>query len=230
MYRMSSGAAGPVLVCTTAPVAPLTDVGYGVLAPALPAPRTMWILHPPGFGTGEALPANRAALVESQARALLKNSGPEPVVVAGYSSGGWLAHALAAHLEAANHPAAAVVLFDFYPPAADTDDLRARFMLEQVRRWRVRADGAFAPLDTQLSAMGHYQMLFSDWSPGELATPILHLAAVDALPGLPAPAPGVRFRRPCHTVVTLPGNHFNLLSEYARPVAGAVHDWLTEVL
>ncbi|MCR6483204.1 acyltransferase domain-containing protein [Amycolatopsis sp. OK19-0408] len=228
MYRLAEGT-GLALVCTTAPVAPMTDVAYGFFAAALPQPRPLWMMRPPGFAPGERLPDSRAALVRAQVRALLEHHEPDRVVLVGYSSGGWLAHELAAHLEATGTPVAALVLFDYYPYASGADELRGEFMREQVRRWPAAAEGADRALDTQLGAMGAYQGLFADWRPGELATPILHVAAADALPGRPAPAPRTRFAPPCDRVVTLPGNHLNMLSEQAEAAARAVHGWLAEV-
>jgi candicidin polyketide synthase FscB len=229
MYRIAEGT-GPTLVCTTAPVAPMTDAAYGFFAAALPRPRPLWMMRPPGFEPGEPVPADRAALVRSQERALLDNAELDRIVLVGYSSGGWLAHALAAHLEAAGRPAGALVLFDYYPYASGSNELRGEFMREQAGRWPAGPDGADRALDTQLGAMGAYQSLFADWQPGEIATPILHVAAADAVPGRPAPAPRDRFEPPCHRVVTLPGSHLNMLSEHAEAAARTVHDWLAEVL
>ncbi|MFF3868874.1 type I polyketide synthase [Micromonospora sp. NPDC001898] len=229
MYRMADGT-GAALVCTTAPIAPMTDVAYGFFTAAMPQPRPLWMVRPPGFVPGERVPADLDALVRAQARALLDNGELDRVVLVGYSSGGWLAHELAAHLEAVGRPADALVLFDYYPYASSADELRGGFMREQARRWPAGAGGADRALDTQLGAMGAYQRLFADWRPGGIATPILHVAAAEALPGRPAPAPQARFRPPCNRVVTLPGNHLNMLSEQAEAAARTVHDWLAEVL
>jgi acyl transferase domain-containing protein len=229
MYRIAEGT-GAALVCTTAPVAPMTDAAYGFFAAAMPRPRPLWMMRPPGFEPGELVPDGRDALVRAQARALADNGELDRVVLVGYSSGGWLAHVLAAHLEAAGRPAGALVLFDYYPYASGSNELRGEFMREQASRWPAGADGADRALDTELGAMGAYQSLFSDWQPGEIATPILHVAAADAVPGRPAPAPRDRFQPPCHRVVTLPGSHLNMLSEHAEAAARTVHDWLAEVL
>ncbi|HEV2639090.1 MAG TPA: acyltransferase domain-containing protein [Actinocrinis sp.] len=228
MYRMAEGT-GPALVCTTAPIAPITDLAYGFFAAALPHPRPLWMMRPPGFGPGEPVPDSRNALIQAQARALRDNDELDQVVLVGYSSGGWLAHGLAAHLEDIGRPAAGLVLFDYYPYAPITDELRGDFMREQARRWSTGPEGADRALDTQLGAMGAYQSLFADWRPGPIKTPILHVAAADALPGRPAPAPQLRFRPSCDRVVTLPGTHLTMLSEQAEAAARTVQDWLAEV-
>ncbi|XVQ90086.1 type I polyketide synthase [Microbispora siamensis] len=232
LVRTAAGDTRPALVCAVPPVAPITDAAYAFLASALPEPRDVWTLWPPGFAEGRPLPSGLPALFEAQRSALDARLGPAPVVLAGYSSGGWIAHGLAEYLEAEGRPAAAVVLFDTYPPVAEVDDVRAAFMREQARRRDLfAADGESAPPATQLSAMGGYVGLFEDWSPTPIGTPTLHLRASRPLPGMPATNPDEQFPgRLLHTSAVLPGDHFTLLSQHSADAARAMHDWLAEVL
>ncbi|MFH8371759.1 type I polyketide synthase [Streptomyces sp. NPDC018031] len=232
LTRLATGGPAPALVCTTAPVAPLTEAGYSFLAPALPEARDVWALRPPGFAAGEPLPDGLPALYEAQRRAVEAQLGADPFVLVGYSSGGWIAHGLAAHLDAVGRPPAAVVLFDYYPPVSDVDEVRARFMREQIR-WHERSaplDGS-AGLGNQLIAMGGYMTLFDGWRPGPISAPTLHLRASETLDGLPGEVPGDQFPAALgHRSVSLPGHHFTLLSQHAAESAKALHDWLAEVL
>ncbi|MFC4533180.1 type I polyketide synthase [Sphaerisporangium dianthi] len=232
LVRTATGSTRPALVCAVPPVAPITDVAYSFLASALPEPRDVWTLWPPGFSEGRPLPADLPALFNALRSAIEARFGPAPVVLAGYSSGGWIARGLAEHLEAAGRPAAAVVLFDIHLPVAEMDDVRAAFMREQARRRDLFArDARSAPPGAQLSAMGGYVGLFDGWAPTPIGTPTLHLRASRTLPGVPATAPEDQFPgRLLHTSASLPGDHFTLLSQHAAESARAMHDWLAEVL
>ena len=105
-------------------------------------------------------------------------------------------------------------------------------MREQVRRRALApAETAAASLDTQLSAMGGYMNLFDDWLPAPLATPILHITASEALSGQPMTPELDRLRLApgSHTTVSLPGNHFTLLSQHAPGCVEVLGDWLGKV-
>jgi polyketide synthase 7 len=232
LTQLMSGGDTPPLVCTTAPVAPLSDAAYSFLAPALPARRDVWTLRPPGFAGGELLPAGLPDLFEAQRRALAEQVDREATVLVGYSSGGWVAHGLAAYLESLGRPPAAVVLFDYYPPASDVDEVRARFMREQMRLGvgdgPLAPDNRSSPQGHELSAMGHYMTLFDGWRPGPISAPILHIRASEVLSGLTGEVPGDLFPAElCHTSVSLPGNHFTLLSQHSEAAGKVLHDWLT---
>nr|AEU17898.1 putative type I PKS [Streptomyces antibioticus] len=231
LSRLTTGTAGLPLVCTVAPVAPLTDAAYSFLASALPEPRDVWTVRPPGFGEGEPLPATLTDLFEAQRRALVEQLDGDAIVVVGYSSGGWLAHGLAAHLEAAGRPAAAVVLFDVYLPVSQLDTVWTRFLQEQASRSGTLSGGRSATLSNELSAMGGYHGLFDGWRPGRISAPTLHIRASEALPGLSLPAPDAMFPPElCHSSASLPGNHFTMLSQHSEAAAKTVNDWLAEVL
>ncbi|WP_406190999.1 alpha/beta fold hydrolase [Streptomyces sp. NBC_01017] len=232
LTRLMSGSDTPPLVCTTAPVAPISDAAYSFLAPALPARRDVWTLRPPGFAEGELLPVGLPDLFEAQRRALAEQVDREAIVLVGYSSGGWVAHGLAAYLESLGRPPAAVVLFDYYPPASDVDEARARFMREQARLGGgdgpLTPDSRSAPQGHELSAMGHYMSLFDGWRPGRISAPTLHIRASELLSGLTGEVPEGLFPADlCHTSVSLPGNHFTLLSQHSEAAGKVLHDWLT---
>jgi 3-oxoacyl-(acyl-carrier-protein) synthase/acyl carrier protein/surfactin synthase thioesterase subunit len=226
LTQIATGTGGPALVCAVPPVAPTSDLAYTLLAPALPEPRDVWTLCPPGFQQGQPLPADREAVLEVLRRTLESTLDDKPFVLVGYSSGGWIAHSLAEHLETVGRPPVAVVLLDIYLPVSKLDDVRARFMREQVRRRSlVSAD----LLGTQLSAMGGYMNVFDEWRPAQLGVPTLLVRASEAFAGLPDYPAEQQFPLELCTLVNVPGNHFSLLSQHAETTARAMHDWLTEI-
>jgi surfactin synthase thioesterase subunit len=180
---------------------------------------------------GESLPADLPTLFSVLRKALLANvDTSRPFVMAGYSSGGWLAHGLAEYLEEVGPAPAAVVLLDIYLPMSELDDVRARFMREQIRRRSlVSADGDSVELGNQLSAMGGYMNLFDPWKPARLDAPVLLVRASESMSGLPIYQAHHQFPLELCTLVNLPGNHFTLISQYDELVGRAVHDWLTEL-
>ncbi|MFI0798677.1 Acyl transferase domain-containing protein [Amycolatopsis lurida] len=228
--RLSVGSGGPALVCAVPPVSPITDAAYSFIAPAMQRPRDMWTMWPPGFTDGQPLPPDLPSLFEAQRRALDEHVGTGPLVLVGYSAGGWVARAFAEYLEERNRPADAVVLVDIYLPASDRNEVRGRFMQEQAGRQELFAGGKTGSMASQLGAMGRYVTLFDTWEPVPIRTPTLHLRAAESLPGLPAFTADEQFPTTlCARTVDLPGNHYTLLTEHAEAAAAALHDWLTEL-
>ena len=76
--------------------------------------RTVRVFPAPGFAAGEPLPATFGALVAVQPEAIRSSADGMPYVLAGHSSGGLTAHALATRLEKAAQAPVAVVLMDTY--------------------------------------------------------------------------------------------------------------------
>jgi acetyl esterase/lipase len=185
----------------------------------------------PGFHAGEPLPAGLPAVLATLRRALTSTAAVErPFALAGYSSGGWLAHSLAGYLETHGPAPAAVVLLDTYLPMSEVDERRARFMREQLRRLGLASpESRSAGLGDQISAMGGYVDLFASWRPARLTAPTLLVRASESLSGLPAGRAEDQFPPELCTVVNVPGHHFSLISRHTETTARAVHDWLSEL-
>ncbi|MGW3074082.1 SDR family NAD(P)-dependent oxidoreductase [Kitasatospora sp. NPDC001132] len=222
--RLAAGPAEPVLVCLPAVVAHSGPHQFARFAGALRGLREVVALPQPGFLPGEPLPADLDAVVAAQAEAVLRYADGAPVALLGYSSGGWVAHAVAARLEASGHGPRALVLLDTYLQG-DTDDALATAFTDGLFARRGEADATADP--HSLTAMGAYFRVFENWIPGDVAAPALFLRATDALPGTTPPATSWAGAA---TVRETPGDHFSLLEEQAAPTARAVHSWLTRPL
>src|SRR5262249_18908322 len=110
--------------------------------------------------------------------------------------------------------------------------LRSTFVREQARRRSLlpRGDRA-ARLGTQVSAMGGYLNLFDPWLPTRLDSPTLFVRATEGFAGLPPYPAEQQFPLDlCDALVTVPGNHFTVISQHADSCARVMHDWLAEVL
>jgi pimeloyl-ACP methyl ester carboxylesterase len=188
--------------------------------------RPVSVLPNPGFLPREALPATLKAFVSAQAAAALACADGEPFVLLGRSAGGWVAHAVAEHLERAGVRPSAVVLIDTFPGdsrSGDGDDDGPA--LSAMTAGMLDGAAQFASADTdRLTAMAGYLDLYSGWEPTALSAPTLFIRARDALPGIEAAEP---WALP-HCEVTVPGDHFTVLEDHARTTALAVHTWLSD--
>ncbi|MFH8605229.1 type I polyketide synthase, partial [Streptomyces flaveolus] len=224
---LSRGSAEPMLFCFPAVVAMSGAHQYARLASALPGGRNTVVLPEPGFAVGEKLPASVAALIDVQAQAVLELADGRPYALLGYSSGGWIAHEVAARLSRTVLPPSGVVLLDTYLPREMNPRLNQAFThgLFARRSELVSSD------HVSLTAMGGYFSVFSDWEPTRLEVPTLFLRAGDALPdadGKPLHdsdwGPGWAH---CDADLEIPGDHFTVVAEHAEATARAVDSWLT---
>ncbi|QBS39351.1 type I polyketide synthase [Nocardia sp. CS682] len=223
---LARGPQRPRLICFPAVVAMSGAHQYARFAATLRDRRDTIVLPEPGFGAGERLPSTVAALAEAQAQAVLAHAAGEPYVLLGYSSGGWIAHEVAAHLEQTDTPPAAVVLIDTYLPLEMNPRLSRAFThgLFGRRSELVSMD------HVSLTAMGGYFEVFGAWEPRRIEAPTLFLRAADALPdtdGTPlAEADWGPSWKLCDADLAVAGDHFTIVGEHAEDAALAVDSWL----
>jgi acyl transferase domain-containing protein/surfactin synthase thioesterase subunit len=238
LRKVGAGAGGPTIVGLTPPIFPNLDLPYSYLHAALRPASEVWSLWAPGFAGETSLPADLPALLHMLAKPLRRELDGTPLIIAGYSSGGWLAHSLAAHLEQQGVPVTAVLLIDSYLPEEEMDqtETRREFMREQIRRrdllgMSLNRPDRMVTTSGQIVAMGGYGRMFSGWRPGPLDAPILHLRASEVVAGVPTSPQDHTFPSElAHRVRTLPGDHFTILSQHADLISKNLHDWLPEVL
>ncbi|CAM03407.1 acyl transferase domain-containing protein [Saccharopolyspora erythraea NRRL 2338] len=213
--ELAQGGEGPELVCLPSVLATSGAHQYARFATALRGRRSVCSLTLPGFAAGEPLPANLDALVDAAAHAVRARIGDAPAALVGYSSGGLLAHPVAAALERDGARPAAIVLIDTFPPGSGLTPAVLDGMF-------ARLAGLDALNDARLTAMGGYLRLLSDWKPAEIGAPVLLGHAAEP----PQDAPDRQWHQPHHGAV-LPGDHFTVLEDHATSTAEIVHEWLT---
>ncbi|MGX1663320.1 SDR family NAD(P)-dependent oxidoreductase [Streptomyces sp. NPDC055366] len=218
---------GTPLLCLPPTMAPSGPHYFGRFAPVFAGERDVTVLPNPGFAAGESLPATRDAVVRFQAEAVRREAGGRPFVLVGYSSGGWLANAVAALLEQQGSAPAAVVLVDTYTA---TTSFEGR--LEEALRQRAATSEAFELMSgAQLTGQGGYLRVFGDWEPEPIDTPTLYVHATfppgesqaletedDWRPRWPLP----------HEAADVPGDHFTIMDDHSESTALAVRAWLAD--
>ncbi|MCL7380062.1 type I polyketide synthase [Streptomyces sp. 35G-GA-8] len=216
---------GIPLLCFPPTMAPSGPHYFAWFAPVFAGERDVTVLPHPGFAAGEALPATREAVVRFQAEAVRRQAGDRPFVLLGYSSGGWLANAVAALLEQQGSAPAAVVLLDTHTATTSFED-----RLEAALRKRLSSSKAFELMNgAQLTGQGGYVPVFSDWEPEPVEAPTLYVHATfppgesaaletedDWEPTWPLP----------HEDAYVPGDHFTIMEDHSESTALAVRAWL----
>jgi polyketide synthase 12 len=218
------GSAAPSLICL--PSFAGRSGEYVRLAREFGGVREVSVVRAPGFTEGEPLPATVEALISVHADNIRRTVNGVPFALAGHSSGGLVAHALATHLESIGLAPAAVVLID--TPPVGTPEMLEKFwsMLPGI----VLADQeqrADATDDAWLTAIAHYFSL--DWTGLTQTTiPTLLVRAKEPIDGSPEDGEWKTSWTLSSrvTVVDVLGDHFSMMKDHADTTARAVNEWL----
>jgi malonyl CoA-acyl carrier protein transacylase/acyl carrier protein len=228
--RLASGPARPVLVCLPSMVAPSGPHNFARLALHLNGLRDVHALSHPGFGPDEPLPATASVVIDMHADTIAAHFAGLPVALAGYSSGGWLAHAVAARLEARGAGVEAVLLLDTWFPG---DRIPQEDIEEELRGIAVN-DQAFSLMtEAQVTAQGAYLGLFEGWEPTPVAATVALVKAAERMPQQPADEadnPASANWRLDHDTVDVAGNHQTMMNEHAAATASSLHQWLQKLM
>nr|QOD95000.1 PldAV [Streptomyces platensis]BAH02271.1 polyketide synthase [Streptomyces platensis] len=228
--RLARGPERATLLCFSAIVALAGSHQYSRFASSFREERDVSVLYAPGFFAGELLPTSLETVIDTQVETVRQQAADGPVVLVGASSGGWLAHAAAARLEALGTPPAAVVLLDTYLP---DDQFLARDQDRFIGGVFDRQDRFSIREDVSLSAMGWYLHLFDGWKPTAISVPELLVRASEPLPSPSGRPPrAADWRTSWHVAqhsVEVPGDHFTMLEEFNDATADAVRRWLLDI-
>ena len=224
---VSRGPAVPGLICL--PSFAGRPEEYARFAAGFRGVREVSVIPAPGFAAGEPLPAAVAALVDVHAEIIRRYADGGPFVLAGHSSGGLIAHALATHLDRVGLAPAAVVLMDTF--TVERTEMFEKFWTMLPGMVLANNDQqAAAGEDAWLTAMAHYFSL--DWADlDQTALPTLLVRAAEPLGGAPgndAWKPSWAFSSDV-TVIDVPGDHFTMMSDHADTTARTVNQWLAEL-
>ena len=222
--RLGAAGARPALICFPSLLPTAGPHEYTALAEALRSTQEVLVFAQPGFAAHQPLPRDLDALVTAHTIALGRHTGAEPLLLCGHSSGGLVAHAVAARLEELGRPASGLVLLDSYwPDHALGSELLPRVLVSTAVTRQALA--AFGIGTNRLTATGGYLRLLTDWQPAPVSTPTLLLRARQPIPEFAADGlQGTPWRLP-HTALDVPGDHFTMLADHAVALADAIGHW-----
>jgi len=225
--RLARGDTEPIVIAFSTFVAIGGAQEYARLASHFRGRREVAAMLPHGFERTQPLPADVDVFLAAQADAVLRHAAGRPFVLAGLSSGGTMAHAVAAQLERDGHAPAGVILLDVYFRG---EDIVTLFEADLNEGMFARED-TWTPMTTpRLTAASWYLNLFGGWVPPATTTPTLLVRASEPFAttvagGLPGDWQA-RWDLP-HTAIDVPGNHFTIVEDHAESTARAMEDWLT---
>ncbi|HEY5836715.1 SDR family NAD(P)-dependent oxidoreductase [Streptomyces sp.] len=225
---LTGGTRGPSLICLPTVLATSGPHQFARFAAHFTGDRAVSALALPGFLEGERLPATLEAVTAAAAEAVRRRAAGAPFALVGYSSGGVLAHAVTAVLEAEGVFPEALVLLDTYlPDSGVLAEIGPAIMSGMAERL-----AEFAPLgDDRVTAMSGYLELVSGWRPADIKAPVLLVRPARPVPGADRiPDGGWRSAWQWrHEAVDVPGDHFSMIEEHAADTAQAVHQWLDDI-
>jgi len=224
--RLASGGVEPALVLIPSMTPVSGPHEYARLARAFEGRRAAFAASLPGFLAEEALPDGVETAIEVVVEAIVSADLSQAPVLAGYSSGGWLAHAVAARMEERGVIPDAVVLLDTYLPDSAVLTAVMPRLLELLGGVEADVDGIGLD-DNRLTAMVAYLQMFRDWQPPPIATPTLLVRcgepAWDPDTWQPASWPDVV------ATVDAAGDHFSLMTDHAEATAASIAEALDVV-
>lgn len=226
--QLSHGDHAPHVICFPSLVALPAEMQYERLSGYFQNLNDLSVLIVPGYKPEEPLASSLDALTEVLAEATLRCAQAKPFVLLGHSSGGLLAHAVGAHLEASGVQPMSVVLLDTFAPNSVSPELSKALIYELVARRPMFADNFD---DSGITVMMTYLQMFQQWQPQFVAAPTLVVRPKEGITGsLEEPLTGQKWRTHWpleHVEVEVPGDHFTMGVEYAHTTAESVRCWLS---
>jgi acyl transferase domain-containing protein/acyl carrier protein len=217
--------AKPRIVCVPSVLAISGPHQYLRFARGFAGERSVAALTLPGFEVGELLPATFDVAIDAHVAEIRELAVDGPFVLAGHSTGGMLAYALAARLEQLEIASQAVVMIDTHSLEGSLEDGLSRIVDGMLER-----DGAYHSIDdVRLTAMGAYLRLLLEWKPARIDTPTLLLRAAEGYFGAGTAADGSADWELFDAGLEVPGNHFTAMEEHADRTAQTVEGWLTGI-
>ncbi|MBS2964405.1 alpha/beta fold hydrolase, partial [Actinocrinis puniceicyclus] len=220
--RLASGDGATKVVCVPSFVVGSSPHQFMRFADRFDGSREVFACTLPGFRDGEPAPQTWDAAVEVLADSIRRAVGDAPFLLVGYSTGGVIAHSIAARLEALGGAPTGLVLIDTPLPAsqAQADDVFAAVMSEILGREQDTA----AIDDAGWLIMGTYMRLLAEHKPPTISTRSLLIRAGEPL-GDSDPAAWPAWDL-AEDQAEIAADHFALIESAAATTAQAVQRWL----
>lgn len=191
----------------------------------------VWSIMAPGFVAGERVADGIDALTAYYERQIRTIAGDRPFALAGRSSGGSVAYAVAQRLEAAGMPVQAVILLDTYLSGTE----QTKYIMPVMESKTLELEKKFGRMTgVRLTAMAAYFMMFELWQPTPLKARVLLVRASEAVghdPSQGGQLPGEEWQTVWPVpidIVDVPGDHYSMIEEHRDVTTAAIHDWLID--
>jgi surfactin synthase thioesterase subunit len=228
VLQLSHGDRAPHIICFPSLVALPGEIQYVRLSSCFQSINDLSVVIVPGYQPDEPLASSIDTLTDVLAEATLRCAQGKPFTLLGYSSGGYLAHAVATHLEASGVQPMSIVLLDTLIPNSMSPQLYKAITYEFIVRQPMFATNFD---DSEIAAMGTYLQMFREWQPQPVAAPTLVVRPTEGIQGAPdKPITGQEWRTHWpleHVEAEVPGNHFTMSDECVHTTARSVRDWLS---
>ncbi|WP_143231170.1 SDR family NAD(P)-dependent oxidoreductase [Actinosynnema sp. ALI-1.44] len=232
LTRRSANTAGPTLICLPSFGGGAHAQEFARLVQGFRTPRQVLAMVVPGYTPGEPMAADPLALVDLVAETVLATPEAGPYVLVGYSSGGLIAQVLADRLAGRGRGPEAMVLLDSFAPqmAGVPDEIIGVLPAAVLANNSEGIDAGGIGGDDWLTALAHYYDY--DWRshlPYNADLPTLmirHEGEPGTTPGADGAIDAPWGFSGDITTVTVPGDHFTMISSHAATTARAVESWL----
>jgi thioesterase domain-containing protein len=183
--------------------------------------RDVFACSLPGYRDAEPAPGSWNVAVDVLTDSIRRAVGDEPFVLVGFSTGGAIAHSIAARFEETGSTPTGVVLIDTptFQSAADMGRLFSLVMTNILGR----EHEAIAIDDVNWLAMGTYMRLMAERSPARITARTLLIRAGKQLGGDAYNWPAWEFS---DEQVEIAADHFALIETAAAATADATRQWL----
>ncbi|HEX5851787.1 MAG TPA: alpha/beta fold hydrolase, partial [Solirubrobacteraceae bacterium] len=223
VVELAGGGNTPILLCVPSVLAMSGPHEYVGLARAVEGAHDVCALHLPGFQPRSRPPETMEEAIAAIARTTIEHTAGSPFVLLGHSSGGLIAHALAARLQSLDHASQGVVLIDSYSTRGTSPATLSRAMAEILGA----SEAALSASEERLTAMNAYLELLRSWREEPIDAPVLLLRATEPMKGLDATEDWRASWPLQHTAVDVPGDHLTMMSAHIASTVAAIREWLS---
>ncbi|WP_411104557.1 SDR family NAD(P)-dependent oxidoreductase [Streptomyces sp. cmx-4-9] len=220
--QLASGGGRTKVVCVPSFVVGSSPHQFMRFADGFAGERDVYACSLPGYRDTEPAPGSWDAAIEVLADSIARAVGEAPFVLVGYSTGGVLAHSLAARFEQRGVQPVGVVLIDTPMPGAgeETNRVFSSVMTEILGREAL----AGAVTDTDWLTMGAYMRLLAEHTPAPIGARSLMIRA-----DVPLDADTWPSWKVADTEVKIAADHFALIEAEAAETTAATRRWLEEL-